>query len=957
MSLRAAVLALALLARVAGAAELVQSPLPGDPMAVSIHRLANGLTIYLSPNPQEPRVYSSIAVRAGGKDDPDDSTGIAHYLEHMLFKGSRRLGTLDYEKEKSHLDRIAALYEELFVAKSTAARAATYRRIDEESVKASRLAIPNELDRIYAAMGIADANAGTSEEATTYVSEFPANRAEAWATVETDRFAQPVFRLFQSELEAVYEEKNRSLDSADERLGEALEARLYKEHPYGQRTILGSIEHLKNPSLAKMRSFYERRYVPANMAIALSGDFDRGRMLELLERRFGAWKKAPAPERRRWPLPPPKGAERVEVRHEAEERLVIAWPTAPRDHPDEEALEVMDMVMDNAQAGLINLRLNQAQRVKGAGSYPAHYNDAGSWRLWASPKKGQTLEEAEKLLLETVEALKAGEFGEEDVRAVITDFEVSEKRRLESNAARSGMMAASFTHYSGWPRVVAKLERLRRVTKADVVAVAKKYLGPDRVVACRRPGKPAIPQVEKPRFSQVEIDPSRESAFAREVLELPTVPIEPRFLEEGRDYRRLETEWGRLYVASNPVNDLFALTFVFDRGYRHERTLCEALELLELSGEGALDADEFKRRLYRLGSAMSVDCGEQQSSVSLTGLESHLEATLELAKSRFEAPNTSSGTLRDRIEVTLGEQQDNKKSQGYAYYALSELAKKGRRSSVLQQLTPKELSALELGALHELVKGFFGYRRDALYVGRRPADTLGPLLAWGAAPYRAPAPYEPRRWERGDRPRVLIVPREQVQANVGMFAADEVYDPARAVDYLYYNIYMGGGGGVIYQEMREARSLAYSSSGGYGAGERLGDENILWGSVGTQADKTIEAAGLLSTLLKSMPLAEARFLETKRAIEQDFRTSVVTFREVPGTIRLWELRGILSDPRPERFKRALAYEPKDLAAFARRFEGRPLVIYVLGPAGTIDRKGLAGLGEVAELKVDDLFPY
>lgn len=957
MSLRAAGLAALLLAQAAGAAELVQAPLPGDPMAVSIHRLDNGLTIFLSPNPQEPRVYSSIAVRAGGKDDPDDSTGIAHYLEHMLFKGSRRLGTLDYEREKPRLDRIAALYEELFVTTSTAARAGIYRRIDAESVEAAALAIPNELDRLYATMGIAEANAGTTEESTTYVSEFPANRAEAWATVEADRFARPVFRLFQSELEAVYEEKNRSLDGADERLSEALEARLYKKHPYGQRTILGSIEHLKNPSLAKMRAFYERRYVPANMAIALSGDFDRDRIVELLERHLGAWKAVPAPARRRWPLPPPEGVERVEVRHEAEERLVIAWPTAPRNHPDEEALEVMDMVMDNAQAGLINLRLNQAQRVKGAGSYPAHYNDAGSWRLWASPKRGQTLEEAEGLLLETVQALKAGEFSEEDVRAVITDFEVSEKRRLESNAARSGMMAASFTHYTEWPRVVAKLERLRRVTKADVVKVANRYLGPDRVVAYRRPGRPTIPQVAKPNFSQVQIDPSRESAFAREVLSIPAVPIEPKFLEEGRDYRRLETDWGRLYVATNPVNDLFSLTFVFDRGQRHERTLCEALGLLELSGGGALDADEFKRRLYRLGSTMSVDCGEQQSAVSVTGLESHLEVTLELAKSRFEAPNTSTGTLRDRIEVTLGEQQDNKKSQGYVYYALSELAKRGRRSSVLQQLTPKELSALELPALQAQAKALFGYRRDALYVGRRPAESLAALLAWGDKPYRPPAPYEPRRWERTDRPRVFFVPREQVQANVGMFAADEVYDPARAVDYLYYNIYMGGGGGVIYQEMREARSLAYSSAGGYGAGERLGDENILWGSAGTQADKTAEAAGLLSTLLKAMPLSESRFTETKRAIEQDFRTGVVTFREIPGTIQLWERRGILSDPRPERFKRALAYEPKDLAAFASRFNARSLILYVLGPSGMIDRKGLAGLGEVKELAVDDLFPY
>ncbi|MBI4424593.1 MAG: insulinase family protein, partial [Elusimicrobia bacterium] len=923
-----------------------------------IHRLANGLRVYLSPNLQEPRVYSSIAVRAGGKNDPDDSTGMAHYLEHMLFKGSRSLGTLDFEKEKAHLDRIGVLYEQLFVSTATAEREAIYREIDAENLLASKYAIPNELDRLYNSLGFGGVNAYTTEERTVYTSEFPANRAEAWAAVESNRFAQPVFRLFQTEIETVYEEKNRSMDNAERILNEAMEARLYRRHPYGQRTVLGSIEHLKNPSLAKMYAYYAAQYRPENMAVLLSGDFDRERMLALIEKRFGGWRPGPAPPRRDWPLTPPEKTEKVEVRYEAEEKVAVSWPTVAVNHPDQDALDVMDMVMDNAQAGLVNLRLNQAQLVKAAGSYPRHRNDAGSWQLWAVPKKGQTLEEAEALLLETVAALKRGEFSEEDVRAVITDFEVSEKRKLESNDARVSMMVDAFAEREAWPQAVGKLDRLRAVTKADVLRVAGRYLGEGRVVGYRREGKQQPPSIKKPAFTKIELDPGRESAFFRSVMAIPAKPLEPRFLREGKDYVRRETPWGRLYASKNPINDLFGMTLVFDRGRKHERALCEALRLFELSGAGALSAEDFKRKLYGLGSTLSVGCGEQQVSVSVSGLEENLEETVKLVRGRFEAPNVSTDTLRRMIDVELGEHKDNKKNQGYVFMALSERAKRGKESSVLGQLTDAEVTRLELEPLKTLIRGLFAFRRDAMYVGTRQPEAVEPLLAWGGPPYRAPPPYEPRRWERVSKPAVLFVHRDQVQSNIGLFAPFEVYEPARAVDYLYYNSYMGGSmSGVIFQEVREARALAYASSGGLGAGERAGDETLVWGSLGTQADKSVEAATLLRKLLQRVPMSEGRFRETRKSVEEDFRTGVVTFREVPGAVYAWELRGIRGDPRPERFTRALRYEAKDLEDFARPFADKPFGVFILGDRARIERQALESLGEVVELKIDDLFPY
>jgi predicted Zn-dependent peptidase len=290
----------------------VASPIPGDSLQVTVHRLKNGLTVYLSPNRETPRISAWIAVRAGSRNDPSDSTGMAHYLEHMFFKGSEKLGTLDYAKERPHLDAIRRLYEEHFVSTDTTRREEIYRRIDKENTQASGFGIPNEFDRTYKTLGFRGINAFTSNEMTVFISDLPKNRLETWAAMEADRFAHPVFRMFQTELETVYEEKNRSMDNAWRILDEALNKALYKDHPYGQ-TTLGSMEHLRNPSLAKMYDFVRTNYIPNNMTLALAGDFDRAEALKVIEKSFGAWQPKPVTPPQPAILHKPSAPERVEI--------------------------------------------------------------------------------------------------------------------------------------------------------------------------------------------------------------------------------------------------------------------------------------------------------------------------------------------------------------------------------------------------------------------------------------------------------------------------------------------------------------------------------------------------------------------------------------------------------------------------------------------------------------------
>jgi predicted Zn-dependent peptidase len=933
-------------------------PLPNDPMHVVIRRLANGLTVYLSPNKGVPRVTAWITVRAGSKNDPPESTGIAHYLEHMLFKGTTKLGTLDAAREAPHLQKIQDLYEQRAKTKDPKKRAEFDKLIDAENVADAASAAPNEIDKFYRAIGAQGVNAFTSNERTVFVADIPANRLEAWAAVESERFRDPVFRLFPTELEAVYEEKNRSMDNADAAFWEELDRELYKVHPYGQQTTLGTVEHLKNPSLARMHEFYSRWYVPNNMAIALAGDFDPDQAMEIITRRFSSWTPKPLPVLPKWALPKPHGEETSELKFEAEDKVALAWPVVASSAPDADAITVMDMLMDNSASGLLNLRLNQAQKVKASGSGPSLLNDAGAWYLWADPKQGQTPEEAKALLLQTVAALKRGEFDQADLDAIMTNFEIGRKRELESNESRASTMIDSFISYEQWERTVGRLDRLRKVTKEDVMRVAAEYLGDDRVVVIRRGGKPVIPQIEKPNYTALQIDPARESAFLKEVLAIPAKPLEPRWLVSGRDYQMVPVAGGRLYAAKNPYDDLFDLTVRFARGSRQARGLCEALDLLDLSGAGPLSADEFKKKLYALGTTLSYSCDEQESSVSLSGVDRNFWPSIELAAQRFDWPNVSSGTLEDMISVDLGGREDEKKDAGSVYHALAEYAQRGRDSSVLARLSNDELKRLSETAVKDMIRDFPHWQHRVGYVGPRSASEVAKLLD-ASERFKSAPPRRPVRYVHPSSTRLLFTNRPMVQARVGLQAPDEIYDPEHAVDYEFFADYMGGDmSSVIFQEVREARSLAYSAGGGHSVSAFKNDETQLWGSLGCQADKTPEATELMLKLLRGLPASPERFAATAKSIDQSYRTNPVEFRDIPAAVMGWEDEGLTGgDPGPARFARAEAYTLPDLESFASRFKDKPMTVWILGERDRVGLDKLKTLGAFEEKTVGDLFPY
>jgi len=932
-----------------------------DPLDTHIYELDNGLQVYLTENHEEPRFYAEIAVRAGSKHDPADGTGLAHYLEHLLFKGNENLGTLDYEAEKPYLDAIVELYEQHFVETDESRRAEIYSEINRVAQQAAEFAVPNEIDKLYNSMGGSGLNAHTWYEETVYKVGLPSNRIHQWAEIESDRFINPVFRLFHTELETVYEEKNRTLDNGGRIIGTAIDDLLYKIHPYGQQPTIGTVDHLKNPSLVYIQDYFDTYYVPNNMGIFISGDIDIEETIALINDKFSHWEEKEIPEVGPWEEPPLQGAERRTVQYPGEEQVSIAFRTVENGHADKEALILVDMILDNRTAGLINLNLNQQQLVSNAGSSPLFLNDYGSQNLYGIPKQDQTLEEVEKLLLDQIDNIKKGNFEEWIISAIINDFKKNEKASLEFNTARVSMMRSAFIEGSEWDYHIAEIDRMEQLTKDDVVEVANKYFGDDYVSVYRIDDQHVVPAVEKPQIDPVSIDPTRQSEFAANILAMEYDEIEPSFVEADTDYRVIEFADGvELYYAPNPLNDLFTFSINVEVGTEENEKLGLSASLIDVAGTQNMTNEELQKEWYRMGSEFRFGSGENSSTFSVTGLDEQFEDSLALMMELVKTPATEEQTLEQLKGILIKSREDRKSSPPAIAQALYLYNRYGEESPLLEALTTQEIVDTELEELMSLPAELLNYKHTIAYTGSMPLEELVEVLRRHhtvEGEQQDTPEYRFRTARQVNNTEVMVVDQQTAQAQVRIEFADGVYNSDDAVMSSIYTNYFGSGmSSVVFQELREARALAYSAQARYAQGGRENAENLMLGAIGTQTDKTVDALEAFIDLIDNMPSSSERFEEAVNSQLNRYRTSKLNFREVIGAVRSWERLGFETDPRIQRYQELQTASLEDLVEFQQEHvQGRPKLISIVGDLSIIDTEELEKFGMVEEIQVEQLF--
>ena len=935
-------------------------------LKVKEYRLENGLTVWLNEDHSQPKVFGAVVVKAGAKDCPD--TGIAHYFEHMMFKGTDRIGTLDYESEKVLLDSIAMKYDELAMTEDTAARARLQKEINELSIRSSEYVIPNEFNRLINRFGGSGLNAATSYDATIYFNTFSPQYMVQWAEINSERLINPVFRLFQSELETVYEEKNMYGDFIGGQVMDTLMARYFGPHPYAY-PIIGSTKNLKNPRLTEMHKFFEDYYVASNMALILSGDFDAQQVMPILEKAFSRIRSGNAPKQEKVMLPPFNGRETMKVKFPIPfiKAMGLGFRGVSANHEDQVALNIAVNLLNNANGTGYLDKLMVEHKLMGALAINESMNEAGILAVAIMPKLLiQSYSSAEKMVWDEINRVKNGDFSDE----MFNSLKLEQKRQyassLENIDSRATVMMNLFSQGKSWNDYLNEVARIESITKEDVVRVAQKYFSNNYLCVTKSTGKYPKDNLPKPAFSPVvPRNADASSSYAKQLEKIPEQQVAPRIIDFEKDVKTSKlTPLVTLYTTPNPLNDIFTLNISYGIGALEQPELMQLTNYLQLLGTESLSFEQFRSRLQSIGSTLAFDVTSDAFVMKVTGFDNHIDETMELVGDFIRHAKADDKKLRQIVDDAKVSEKAFFKSGDNVASALLEQVKYGDQSRYLRKLSLsqiKKLKGKDMLAIYDKVRSV---QCDLHYCGTLPVEkvigTIRQHLPLERTTVASNSPYY-RELKQYDRPTVFFIDMPDMAQSIvyGYVKGDPVDDKASRHASQLFSVYFGGDmSSLMFQEIREFRSFAYRTSGRYQLPNHAhkGTAGSFTAMLSTQSDKTLDALGVLDSLIREMPLKPERMEAVKQTLVNRINNDYPPFRNLSEKVASARMEGFDRDPAEEFLRDIATMDMQDISRFYReQISGRPVVYVIAGNRKHIDMKKLAEYGTIIKVKKKDIY--
>jgi zinc protease len=942
---------------------LAYETVENDPTGLRLYTLDNGLKVYLSQNSDEPKIQTYIAVRAGSNYDPKESTGLAHYLEHMVFKGTHKVGTADWETEKTYLDKISSLYEQHRAEKDADKKLALYKEIDKVSLEASNYSIANEYDKMTASLGATGTNAYTWFEQTVYTNKIPANELDKWVDLEAERFGTLVLRLFHTELEAVFEEFNRGQDNDFRKRYAAMLDGLFPNHPYGQQTTIGTGDHLKNPSMIDIHNYFNKYYVPNNMAVVLVGDFEFEPTIKKVNDAFGKF------ERKELKHPILSKETKItspitnEVFGPTSESISIAFRSQGINTEEEKFVTLCDMIMANGNAGIIDLNLNQKQLVQRAGCSPTFLNDYGYHSFTGSPKSGQTLDEVKELLLTQIEKLKNGEFEDWMIEAVVNDLKLSQTKQYENNSALADTYVNAFIYQQDWSKRVQFLDDLKKITKEQLITFAKTFYQENYVITYKRKGEDTnIVKVANPGITPVNLNRDKSSEYIKEFNKKESESLQPKFIDYKTAIKETKTDNGiKVSYVLNEKNDLFDMNIIFDMGSDNDKKLTLAAGYLEYIGTDKYTNEEIKKEFYKLGISYYVSTASDKTYVGLNGLKENLPKGLELLEHLWDNAEADQEAYNKYVEKIYKGRQDGKTEKGNILWnGLMNYGKYGEDSPLRDIMQIDELKAINPEELVGIIKDMKNYKQRIFYYGKDLNSAVSSLNTYhkifGELKEYPPAKVY-KESETGEN--VFFTDYDMVQTELMFLAKGAPFKPENMAASTLFNTYFGSGlSSIVFQEIRESKSLAYSAFASYSNASKKESPNYVMAYVGTQANKLEQAVDAMMELMNDMPEAQKQFNSAKEATLKKLAAQRITKSNIFWSYERLQKLGIDNDNREVMYNTIKEMTMKDLKGFFNKnIKGESYNVMVIGNKKDLDVKSLQKLGKIKELEVDYLFNY
>lgn len=934
-----------------------------DPSNARFYTLKNGLTVILSPDSKKPRIQTYIAVKAGSKTDPENHTGLAHYLEHMLFKGTDVFGSLDWEKEKPLLDQIDSLYAQYNRTTDEKKRKEIYKQIDKVSGEAAKYAIPNEYDKLMSAMGAEGTNAFTSFEQTVYVEDIPSNAIDKFLMVQAERFRNPILRLFHTELEAVYEEKNRGLDDDRRKTFEAMFAALFPNNNYGKQTTIGTVEHLKNPSLTAIRQYYNDYYVPNNMGIIMAGDFDPNEVIKKIEHAFGYMEPKPVPVYKPGVEADITSPIVREVFGPNPENVSLGFRFPGASHKDAQILQLIGNMLTNGSAGLIDLNLVKSQKVLGAYAFAYTLKDYSMLMLQGQPTAGQSLDDVKNLLLGQLALLREGKFSDKLIQSIVNN----EKKQIiavnEEYSSRAYALMSNFTDELDWVSTISYPDMISQITKQDIINFANKYLKDNNyVVVYKRKGVDKdIVKVEKPEITPVHVN-KEQSEFVKKVNALPENKIDPKWLNFNTDIQKGKLGNAEVLAVQNKDNSLFRLYYHFDIGKWNNKLLPIAAGYLEYLGTKKQSSEQIAEAFYQLASSFSVYAGNEETYITLDGLNENFEASVALLEDLIKncvADEASLQAYKERLKKSRANAKENKNA---IMAGLRSYAQYGAQNPFNNVLTDAELDALTAKELVAIIHNMVNFKHRVLYYGPKTVpqlvSSLGKMHKIPAKFASMPASVQFQQTTMTAN-NVLFAHYDMTQAEVFWLRNASAYDVNTTPTVSLFNNYFGGGmGSIVFQTIRESKALAYSTYAYYGNPSKKEDRGVVGAYVGTQADKLQDAIASMNDLLNQLPASEIAFENAKQSLRKSLASERITQEGIIFSYLAAQKLGNATDNRKNIYESTASLSFADIQKFhENELAKKPYTYCIVGNENNISEETLKSIGTLKRLSLEEIFGY
>lgn len=940
--------------------------IPNDPMQTRIYTLKNGLKVYISVNKEKPRIQTYIAVRTGSRNDPKETTGLAHYLEHLMFKGTTHFGSSNVEAERPYLDSIEARFEQYRHITDPAARKQWYHQIDSISQLAARYNIPNEYDKMMTAIGSEGTNAYTSNDVTCYVENIPSNEIDSWAKVQGDRFQNMVIRGFHTELEAVYEEYNIGLSSDWRKIYAALSAKLFPTHPYGTQTTIGLGEHLKNPSITNIKNYFNKYYVPNNVAICLSGDLNPDETVAIIEKYFGTWKPSPHIDVPQFPAQPVLTApvDTTVVGKEAP-ILLMGWRADAGKSQQLDTLEIVAQLLSNGQAGLFDLNLSQKMKVQEIGADIESLDEYSVFCIYGQSKSGQTLKEVRKLALDEIEKLKKGKFSDDLLPSIINNYKRNYYTQLDNNQFRAKQYVDAFINHKDWKQEVDKLHRISKLTKTEIVKFANKFFNNNFACVYKEQGNDTtIKKVEKPTITPIPTNNDKQSDFLKEIVSTKTTPIQPNFVDYKRDLTKARTKKGLpILYKQNTSNDLFTLTFVLPFGSEHSPMLSYAAEYLDYLGTNKLNNEQIKQQFYKLACDYSITESYDRSYITLSGLNANMPQALALLNNLLNNAKVDKEAYELYVDQVLKARADNKTNQKANFSALRHYASYGKYNPTRNILSEQKLKTTNPQVFLNLLKNLKNYKQTILYYGPSSLKDIDLLVSKTIlSPKKfinipAAKHYTEQTTAKNE---VIIAPYDAKNIYmVQLHNQNQKWTADRAPIIALFNEYFGGGmNAIVFQELREARGLAYSAYAQYDSPSRLNDSESFYTYIITQNDKMMDCVGEFNKLLNNVPVRQNGFDLAKQSLMKSLASTRTTKYSVLTSYLAAQRLGLDSSLSEKIYNALPSLQLQDVINFEKEYiANKPFKYIILGDEKELDTKALEKIAPIKRVTTKEIFGY